>query len=945
MISGKMSLKKVVRTLRFVALACFSIGAPAEAAEKVAGHVPEVLKYYCFDCHDDATKKGGFNLEKFLDEGDFDGSLMFENLLTGKMPPAAEEQPDAEEKRAILEWLAKRKADSQPKSFRRISRHEFVHSVNDLLGTNLDLAARIPEDRGTNDFDSNRKIQLSREMLGSYFSVADEILDHAFPAEGFAEEKTWLTNKVKDSHESYNIYHRPYLEGILFSWTRANNGNSYSFFYDNFDPPVAGWYELTFDAMKVAEFEEDVSLQVYAGKYYYADDRPQPQRLVGVISLGNKELKSHTVRAFLKPGENVSVHSYSRHTFRKKAPKEGAYIKQLTARGPVVDEWPPASYERVFGDLPVEAEPREFLETQGFETNLQEIGGRYSVSSFQEGMEKEKMQDGSNRTFWHTRFKPTVAKPPHYVILENPHGVEIEGLSYATWSGGNGNGQVKRYAIHLSEDGKFWGDPIMAGELEIRLANEQPILFPKETTSRFIKFLVTDALTLDGKSLASIGKLDVLTPLSREISKSPITVTASSPAALKTVLRRFAEKAFSSKLSEEELAPYLRVGLRELADEGDFVQSTKVGLKAIICSPRFLLTPGEHANPSYGKAADLARILWLSVPDAELLDLAAAEDLTEGTLRSQIHRMLGDERSHRMVRSFSDQWLNLRSLNKVAPSLKLYPEYDDLLNHYLPIETRAYLHHLIQENLSAGKLIDSDFSFLNQRLARHYGIEGVIGQEMRKVSFPPEVPRGGLLTMGSVLKVTTDGFDTSPILRGAWISKNIVGTPLSPPPESVPALEPDHGETTTLKEQIDQHKSNKTCYACHKSIDPYGFALESFDATGQWRGKYKIKQAHRGTFLYRQAGYYKWGGPVDASGEMGEDKFEDIFGLKKLLLAGEHKVAYNFAKKYFEYAMGYKPDLEQRLHLWDFIARSPGNVQMRDLVTEVLAYSLTTDEK
>jgi hypothetical protein len=298
-----------------------------------------------------------------------------------------------------------------------------------------------------------------------------------------------------------------------------------------------------------------------------------------------------------------------------------------------------------------------------------------------------------------------------------------------------------------------------------------------------------------------------------------------------------------------------------------------------------------------------------------------------------------------MVRSFSDQWLNLRSLNKVTPSLKLYPEYDDLLNHYLPIEPRAYLHHLIQENLPAGKLIDSDFSFLNQRLAQHYGIEGVIGQEMRKVSFPPEVPRGGLLTMGSVLKVTTDGFDTSPILRGVWISKNIVGTPLSPPPENVPALEPEHGQATTLREQIDQHKSSKSCYACHKSIDPYGFALESFDATGQWRGKYKIKQAHRGTFQYRQAGYYKWGGPVDASGEIGEDKFEDIFGLKKLLLAGESKVAYNFAKKYFEYANGYEPDLEQRLYLWDFIARSPGKVQMRDLLTEVLVYSLTTDEE
>lgn len=908
--------------------------------------VPEILEHYCYDCHGDGSEKGGFDLEIFLGKGDMDGSLMFENLLTGKMPPAKEDQPDDKERKALLAWLAGRKQHDSPKSFRRISRHEFVHSVNDLLGSNLNLVDSIPEDRGTNNFDSNRKIQLSREMLGSYFTVADEILDHAFPADGFPSEQTWLTNKVKDSHETYNIYHRPYQEGTLFSWTRANNGNSYSFFYDNFDPPVAGWYELTFDAAKVAQFKEDVSLQVYTGKYYYADDRPQPQRLVGVISLGNKELKSHTIRAYLKPGENVSVHSYSRHTFRKKNPEQGAYIKQLTARGPVTDQWPPVPYSTVFGDLPIKAEPRQAVQKSGFQTNLQKIGGTYSVSSFQKGMGKEKMQDGSNITFWHTRFKPTVAKAPHYVILENPHGVEIGGLSYATWSGGNGNGQIKGYAIHLSDDGKSWGDPIVAGELEIRLANEQPILFPKKTTSKFIKFLVKEALALDGKSLASIGKLDVLTSVSREISKSPITINTTSPAALKTVLRRFAEKAFSSKLSEQELAPYFRVGLRRLAADGDFVQSTKVGLKAIICSPRFLMAPGEHGNPSYARAADLARILWLSVPNKKLLGLAKSDQLSGDNLRAQIHRMLGDERSHRMIRSFSDQWLNLRLLNKVTPSLKLYPEYDDLLNHYLPIETRTYLHHLIQENLPARKLIDSDFSFLNQRLARHYGIEGVIGQKMRKVSFPSEVPRGGLLTMASILKVTTDGFDTSPILRGAWISKNIVGTPLSPPPKGISALEPEHGEeATTLREQIDQHKSKKSCYACHKSIDPYGFALESFDATGQWREKYKIKQPHARTFLYRQAGYFKWGAAVDAAGEIGKDKFDDIFGLKKLLLAGEHKVAYNFAKKFFEYANGYQPDLKQRIYLWDFITGSPENVHMKNLLTEVLAYSLTTDKK
>ena len=659
-----------------------ALGNPAFVREEQA---IEVLEYYCFDCHDGDSSKGNLNMEKLLAEGDFDASLMFENLLTGKMPPAKKEQPDSEEKRTVLDWLAEHQAEQPPKSFRRISRHEFVHSLNDLLGTKLDLTGEIPEDRGTNYFDSNRKIQLSREMLGSYFAVADEMLDQAFPKDGFPAEQSWVTNRVRDSHETYRIYHRPYEEGTLFSWTRANNGNSYSFFYEGFDPPVAGWYELTFDAAKVADFEDDMSLQVHAGKYYYADDRPQPQRLLGVISLGNKALESRTIRAYLRPGESVSVHCFSQHNFRQRNPKEGIYIKQLKARGPLVDAWPPASYTCIFEGLPIEAEDRAVQKGDGFETNLQRIGGKVTVSSFQEGMEKEQMQDGSNLTFWHTRFTPTVAEPPHYVIFENPEGAEIEGLSFATWSGGNGNGLVEAYEIYFSDDGVSWGDKVMAGGLDVRLANEQPIVFPAKTKSRFIKFLITDAVSLDGKSIASVGKLDVITTLEKSVSTSLVTVASDSPEDMHLVIRRFAERAFSSTLTDKELAPYFEVGLQRLAEDGDLQQATKVALKAILCSPRFLMAPGEHANPSYALAADLSRVLWLSVPDDELLALAARDELRGETLRAQIHRMIEDPRSERMVRSFSDQWLNLRGLSKVTPSLKLYPLYDDLLNYYLPL--------------------------------------------------------------------------------------------------------------------------------------------------------------------------------------------------------------------------------------------------------------------
>lgn len=902
-----------------------------------------LLERYCLDCHDELSTKGNLDLYEWLDHETSDGTLLFENLITSKMPPADKPQPTAEDKLTLLHWLSQRQAATEPQPFRRITRHEFVNAINDLLGTQLDLSDQIPEDRGTRDFDSDRRIALSREMLTSYFSAADQLLENALPSEGVPAKGIWVTNKLKDSHKTYNIYHRLYEDGVLFSWTRVNNGNSYSFFYDNFDPPVAGWYDLTFDAAMIGEFEGAISVEVFAGKYYYADDRPQLQRMLGVLSLTSTELKPHRIRVYLHPGENVSIHCYSPENFRDKELKRGAYIKQLTAEGPVIEAWPPASYTQLFPDLPIDAPPRPTVNLSDFPTNLEIIGGSLTVSSFQEGMEKEYMQDGSNRTFWHTRFKPDEAKPPHYVIVENPRRALIEGLNYATWSGGNGNGQIEAYEILTSDDGETWSELIAEGELEIRLANEQPITFSKPTSAPFLKFLVTRSFSLkEEQSLASIGKLDAIISQDHPIDRVPITIDSRSPEALSSVIDRFAERAFASELTENELAPYREVSLNHLEEHGNLVEAARVGFKAILCSPRFLMAPGEHRSAHDELAANLSRSLWLSVPDETLMELARSGELKGPRLRKEIDRMIQDKKSDRMIRSFSDQWLNLRSWNKVTPSLKLYPKYDDLLDFYLPRETRTYLTHLIRENRPVSELIDSDYSFLNQRLASHYGLPPMEGQELRRVSFSPDAPRGGLLTMGSVLKVTTDGYETSPILRGAWISKNIVGTPLSPPPPEVEVIEPEHGENAaTLREQIEQHKKSQTCYACHKSIDPYGFALENFDPSGQWRTRYRVETAHQGTFTYRPRGFYKEASPVDASGEIHEQPFDDIFGLKAALLEDPRKIAYNYAKKLFEYATGKQPTLPQRLALYRNIPEETDHWGLKDLTIDVLIFALT----
>ena len=156
---------------------------------KATAEPPGLLKKYCFDCHDDAASESGLDLVSLTNTHDFDGELVFENLATGKMPPADAEQPSSEERRTLLNWLAARQPETAPQSFRRLSRHEFVHSVNDLLGTELNLAEKIPEDRGTSDFDSDRRIKLSKEVLGTYFAVADEMLDLAFPRDGFTDQQ------------------------------------------------------------------------------------------------------------------------------------------------------------------------------------------------------------------------------------------------------------------------------------------------------------------------------------------------------------------------------------------------------------------------------------------------------------------------------------------------------------------------------------------------------------------------------------------------------------------------------------------------------------------------------------------------------------------------------------------------------------------------------------
>jgi hypothetical protein len=256
----------------------------------------------------------------------------------------------------------------------------------------------------------------------------------------------------------------------------------------------------------------------------------------------------------------------------------------------------------------------------------------------------------------------------------------------------------------------------------------------------------------------------------------------------------------------------------------------------------------------------------------------------------------------RFVRDFLGQWLRLKEINATTPDEKLYPEFNEILGQSMTRETELFFAALIEEDLGVSNLLDSDFTFLNRPLAKHYGIVGVAGQHFRKVKIPANNLRGGLLTQASILKITANGTVTSPVMRGNFVLTNLLGTPPDPPPPTAGTVEPDTRGNTTIREILAAHRDEETCNRCHREIDPPGFALESFDPIGGFRTRYRSTRSNGGVFSKIFPGK---GRKVDASGvTAGGKPFSGISEFKKLLLEREDQVARHLISRLFVYATG-----------------------------------------
>ena len=393
------------------------------------------------------------------------------------------------------------------------------------------------------------------------------------------------------------------------------------------------------------------------------------------------------------------------------------------------------------------------------------------------------------------------------------------------------------------------------------------------------------------------GQGAVDTPSRKKIFiKQPKTKREEEPVA-REILMALMQRAYRRPATKQDLKQPLAF-YREAAKEAGFEAGIEAAITSILVNPEFIFRierEPKRSNPGQAYeisdlelASRISFFLWSSIPDEELLEEAMAGNLRKsGVLEKQVLRMLADEKSISLVNNFASQWLHLRNLDSVTPDLRLFPDFDDNLRQAFRKETELFFEDVLREDGNVLGLLKSDYTYLNERLAHHYGIPNVFGSRFRRVELEPKFHRGGILRHGSILTVTSYATRTSPVIRGNWVLENIMGTPAKPPLPDVPALDENKvNASLPMRQRLEQHRANPACASCHNLMDPPGFALENFDAIGRWRE-------------------YEYGLPVDASGGLPDgNTFVGIANLEDGLLKRPELFVRTLSEKLLTFGLG-----------------------------------------
>jgi hypothetical protein len=879
---------------------------PAAAVKPVMSDkltTADFTEKYCAGCHNDVDKEGGFDITALAfapeDPANFQRWVkVYDRLQAGEMPPKEKKRPDPSDLEAFLGGLASSLTTHEQAASaevgrairRRMNRAEYENSLRDLFAAPwLQIRDQLPEDGEAHGFNKvSTALDVSHVHMSRYMLAADYAMRQAISVKltqpeptvrrYYARDERSLTGfqpsinqnaGPPDRHKfpvlgtqaqpDVRAYKAPLTVGDAdpatreleaIGWTSSNYVTGFASGWGNFRAPVAGRYRLRFSGYTLWAGPGGHGTRFANGRDRTGTPRPPSWFYPNYddISPGRRD---EPITIYAKGG----TQNRRLGQFDLTPPPT---VNQLDEVWLLANEFIVTDASRFYRSRPTGFQG-------GYTNPLAQPDGTPAVAF--RWMEVEgPLQDDSTTAGYRLLFGDLPLKK----LESGTAGVAIDVPGAAGGRGGrfergNRSGTSESYGGPSGQTGQ--GAPPALG-----------------ASPRFTPF-----------------------------TKVMVDVVSDNPARdADRLLRAFMARAYRRAVEESDVQRFLSLIQERMKAGLGFAKAMLAGYTAVLASPKYVYLD-EQPGPldDHALATRLALFLTNAAPDGPLRARAARGELRRPeVLRTETDRLIDDARADRFVAAFLDHWIDLRKMEDTTPSTTLYNDYylDDALTEAALDETRMFMAELIRRNLPARNIVDSNFTFLNERLAAHYGVPGVTGAAMRRVTLPPDSVRGGLMTQASVLKVTANGTTTSPVLRGKWITERILGLAMPPPPP-VPAVEPDIRGAVTIRQQLDKHRADKSCASCHTKMDPPGFALESFDVMGAWRDRYRAispdAAPERGFGKNGWPFVFHYALPVDCAGELPDGRpFRNVREFKRLLVGDELPIARNLARQLTVYATG-----------------------------------------
>ncbi|HWA10025.1 MAG TPA: DUF1592 domain-containing protein [Opitutaceae bacterium] len=873
MITGVRPSSLRLTALGLAALGLAGLGRAADSAATYDKDVKPLLEKYCYECHGNGRHKGDVSLDTDATLADVHKNAkkwetVMERVHTQEMPPDdADVLPQQAERDLISGWVEKELFHVDPANpdpgrvtIHRLNRNEYNNTIRDLVGVDFKPADDFPADNSGYGFDNiSDVLSLPPVLLEKYLTAAKNILDDAIPTEVIQSKTTHLRANMME---------------VGFN-AEGDRGDGWM--------PLGSLEEDGLATrMTLSEGDYVIKVQAFAtakGKYA-SSNKPLSEvpimltvmlddSIEGVWKVAAPEDKPQTYE--MRIGVPAGKHriAFVNHHLRGGAnelemrngrlgPLQGGtiYMKSVDIEGPLqtATHRVPAAKLEVTGVGKFGPQGERILEHEG------EVAMKYTVPAEAEYLlraEAYGQQSGPDPVKMEFRVDGKAVNT--FDVIAPAKMLPIAGQRVFSSVLLNAIPQAYEFKVKLP-----------AGEHRFSAAFINDFADPENKNPNLrdrnliVDYLEVSGLTEPARLPAQPEQIQKL--FAKAATPPPLTGAAGffakftgrkapvpAPAAqARTIIADFTRRAWRRPVEPGEVDALMRLYTSAAAQGGTLETNVKYALQAVLVSPYFLFR-GEASAPApttqmagapllarpvseIALASRLSYFLWSSMPDDELLDLAEHGQLRKN-IDAQVRRMLASPKAHSLVVNFAGQWLEIRNLKFVQPDKKLFPAFDDELRDAMQTETETFFEHVMRENRSVMDFINADYTFVNERLAKYYGLSGVTGDEFRQVSLA-DTPRRGVLTQASVLTITSAPTRTSPVKRGKWVLEDMLGTPPPPPPPDVPPLAGDSKQVTgTLRHQMEEHRANPVCASCHARMDPIGFGLENFDAIGAWRAK------------------------------------------------------------------------------------------------------------